>query len=382
MVRLRASLAALLLLACATAVAQERASPPQPKCREYGPAPVLRICTELDANKLKGTGHSTAWTIRVEGGSRGTKVRLHNHSPAVVVLEGGDDQIVSLKRGGEIRRKVTQVSREDASASLVATPYDPSPARESAILAAFLSPRLERVEAWFAGERGRLAESGYSAEAAGRLLDKTEADLLELLSYPELSALRGYVQVKLREARIELSKAPLAAGMGVGRPLPRAIPALWTPAAPSAAVRVANPPPASGRRLHKKEADSVLDRVLRMIQRLRELARTGDLYTRLCIVSAPGDGARFMMRPQLSDASERVEINTNGEIQAYRGLYVFSIRKSFRQRIDCEKLDHEDCILIDLVDDPKPVFYCDFNKKNCERRPGPVLVGVCHDDGR
>lgn len=382
MVRLRALLAAPLLLAYATAAAQEGISPPQPRCQDYGPAPVLRICTELDAKALRGAGHSTTWTIRGEGGSRGVKVRLHNNSPTVVTLEGGDDQIVSLKPGEEIRRRVTQISLEKGSALLAALPYDPSPKRESAILAAFLSPRLEREETWFVAERGRLAESGYSVEAAGRLLATTESDLLDLLSYPELSALRGYVQVKLRESRIELSKAQVAASAGVARPLPRAVPALWTAAVPSAAVRAANPTPPPGPRLRKEAADSVLDRVLRMIQRLRELARTDDLYTRLCIVSAPGDGARFMMRPQLSEASERMEINTNGEVQAYRGLYVFSIRKGFRQRINCEKLDHEDCTLIDLVDDPKPVFYCDFNKKNCERRPGPVPAGVCHDGGR
>ena len=186
----------------------------------------------------------------------------------------------------------------------------------------------------------------------------------------------------LREARSELSKAQPAASTGLAPPLPRAVPALWTAAAPSVLSRAANPTPPPGRRLRKEAADSVTDRVLRVIQRLHELTRKEGLYTRLCIVSAPGDGARFMMRPQLSEASERMEINTNGEVQAYRGLYVFSIRKSFRQKINCEKLDREGCTLIDLVDDAKPVFHCDFAKGNCERLPGPVSAGVCHDDGR
>src|SRR4051812_4996083 len=156
MVHLRTSLAALLLLASAAA-AQKEAPPPQPKCREYGPPPLLWLCTELDANALRGPGHSTTWKIRAQGGSQGMKVRLHNHSPTVVTLEGGDDQIVSPERGNEIWRKVTQVSLKEASAFLVARPYDPSPEREAAILAAFLSPHLERVETGFIQERGRLA---------------------------------------------------------------------------------------------------------------------------------------------------------------------------------------------------------------------------------
>ncbi|MFL6237759.1 MAG: hypothetical protein ACJ76N_31875 [Thermoanaerobaculia bacterium] len=70
MVRLRASLAALLLLACATAAAQEGASPPQPRCATYTYPSIssLRICTELDAGALSQTGRTTVLRIRVQSG--------------------------------------------------------------------------------------------------------------------------------------------------------------------------------------------------------------------------------------------------------------------------------------------------------------------------
>ncbi len=370
----------LLALAGGASFGQEVAPPTQPKCRDYGPAPIPRICTELDSNALRGAGHSTVWTIRVEGGSNRSEVRLHNRSPAVVRLEGGNDQIVKVVRGGEVQRKVTSISTVPGTAGLDATPYSSSPEREATFLAVALISPLEHAETEFVKRRERLSKSSYPVEAIGRLLDTTESELLDALSYPELAALRGYVQVKFREARNGLSRVRMAASNAETHPTSRVIPALWT-GAPYIKIRVAGPPPTAGGKLQKEGTESVLAQILRTIHRLLETVRTHDLYTRLCIVSAPGDGARFMMRPQISDVSEKMEINTNGELQAYRGLYVFSIRQGFRQRINCEKLDREDCVVIDLVDDPTPIFHCDFGKRNCERRPGPVPVGVCHGNG-
>jgi hypothetical protein len=373
MAGLRPSLAALLLFLAGTAVAAQAPDRPRLKCLDYQ-VPNLRICTELDAKELGGVGRSTEWTIHVERAQPGVKIRLHNHSPSVVSLEGGNDQIVASDRSGTVQRKVTSISTLPGTATLDATPYDPSPERESAILAAVLVPLLQRAETRFTQARERLSESVYSAESVGRLLDATESELLEALSYPELVALRGYVQAKFREARAELTKtlATASAARAVARPR---VLSSWR-----LAVHAAGPPPA-GTILQRERADSVLNQILHRIRRLLEISRTNDLYTRLCIVSAPGEDARFMMRPQISDASERMEINTNGELQTYRGLYVFSIRKGFRQRIDCQKLDNEDCVVIDLVDDPKPVFHCDFNQKSCERRPGPGPARVCHGSG-
>lgn len=370
-----ALLAALLLLTCAASSAQQPERP-RPKCLEYGPEPSLRICTELNAKEL-GTGGSTVWTIRVEGGNRKSEIRLHNGSPAVIRLEGGDDQIVKADRHGEIRRKVTSISAVKAEAFLFATPYESSPERESAILSKILTSHLERAEARFLQERERLAATGYSVETVQRLLDVTESELLDLLSYPELAALRGYVQTKFREARIDLAKARGPANAAAIFAAPRAVPALWTGSSPRFVVQAAASPP--GGTLQKEATDSILDRLLRGIHRLVEISRTNDFYTRICIVSSP-EKAAFTMRPRISEAEERLKLDTNGELLAYRGLYMFSIRKGFK-RIDCENLAREDCFLIDLVDDPKPIFYCDLNENSCERRPGPVPTGVCHGSG-
>jgi hypothetical protein len=371
-------LAALLFLTSvpSTAQAPDR---PLPKCRDFR-EPSLRICTELDAKELGGLGRSTLWTIRIEGARPGVKIRLHNHSPAVVRVEGGNDQVVSIGRSGAVQRKVTSISTIPGSAPLDATPYNPAPERESAILAEVLVPLLQRAEARFVKGRERLSDSDYSVESVGALLRTTESELLDTMNYPELAALRGYVQVKFREARTELAKAqaPAKATEAVSRP--RVLPALWTGSSPRFAVQTAGPPPAPRGALQKELTDSVLDKILGTIHRLLKLSRTSNLYTRLCIVSAPGEGARFMMRPEISDTDERAQINTNGELQAFRGLYVFSIRKGFK-KINCEKLDREDCTLIDLVDDPKPIFHCDFKRDNCERRPGPVPAGICHGNG-
>jgi hypothetical protein len=375
MAGLRPSLAALLLFLAGTAVAAQAPDRPRLKCLDYQ-VPKLRICTELDAKELGGAGRSTMWTVHLRPG---VKIRLHNHSPSVVSLEGGNDQIVASDRSGTVQRKVTSISTLPGTATLLATPYDSSPERESAILAAVLVPLLQRAEARFAQGRERLPESAYSAESVRRLLDATEYELLEALSYPELAALRGYVQVRFREGRAELTTTLAAARVASAVSRPRVLSALWTGSSRGLAPQVAGLP-SPGTTLRKEVANSVLDQILQRIRRLLEIARPNNLYTRLCVVSTPRD-ARFMMRPQISEASERVEINTNGELQAYRGLYVFSIRKGFRQRIDCQTLDNEDCIVIDLVDDPKPILHCDFEKRNCERRPGPVLAGVCHGSG-
>src|SRR3954447_22465096 len=130
MVHLRTSLAALLLLSSAAA-AQEGNPPPQPKCREYGPAPVLRICTELDTDALSQIGRTAVWRIRVRSGWKPVLVRIHNASPGAVRLEGGNDQIrhMGCVRHRKVEIKVTSVG--PGPPLLDATPYDPSPEKES-----------------------------------------------------------------------------------------------------------------------------------------------------------------------------------------------------------------------------------------------------------
>jgi hypothetical protein len=366
MVRLRALLAALPFLACATAVAQEGNAPPQPKCRDYGPAPVLRICTELDANALSQTGRTAVWRIRVRSGWRPVLVRIHNASPDAVRLEGGNDQIrhMGCVRHRKIEIKVTSVG--PGPVLLDATPYDPSPQKESSRIAASLASLLARIEAEFIERRGRLeASPDYSAAAVAQLLDKTEAELLQVLNYQELAALRDYVRKSFQDARAELERAQTD----------RTSAAL--PAHPFQVVFASFVQRAAsqGKSVPKAAAESVLEEILRKIHHLYELASTNNMVTDLCITSDPESGARFLMRPQSYNRTR--ETSTANEITGlYRGLYVYSMTKGPKRK-ECLSPDRGSCGAIDLVDDTRPIFHCDLDHETCDRRSTPLPEG-CH----
>jgi hypothetical protein len=376
MVRLRISLAALLLLAGAASAAQERNSPPQTPCRTYSypSIPSLQICTELDPSELSPIGRTTIWRIRVKSGWKPVLVRLHNGSPGVVRLEGGNDQIrhMGCVRHHEIEVKVTAVG--PGAPQLDAKPYDPSPQKESSSIAASLAVRLARIEAEFRERRGCLEGSpDYSAEAVEGLLDATESEILQALNYQELAALRDYVRKGFQDARaaLEHSREKSTAGL----PSVHAVLASLT-------LRRGSVLPAQSRgqgvsktgTVPKQAADSVLDEILRKIHRLYVIARDDDMTTTLCITSDPESGAKFLMRPQ--SYNRKRETSTTSEITGlYRGLYIYSMSKGPKRK-ECLNPDRDPCGAIDLVDDTRPIFHCNLDDKACAR-----LTGACHGSG-
>jgi hypothetical protein len=209
----------------------------------------VRICTELDATALSDPGVATKMRIWVEGDPRPIQIRLHNDSPGVVRLKGGDDQIIHMgcRLHRQVRRKITSIGPGEPR--LVVRPYSPLPKREAAEIAAALAPRLEEIEARFT----------------------------------------------------------------------------------------------------------------------------------LCVTSDPKTGARFLMRPQAVRKWTIEGITTGDLAVVYRGLYAYRMSQGFKVK-RCENPENEPCALIDLVDDPQPVFHCDLTRDACTRKPAP-LPAECRDYG-
>jgi hypothetical protein len=318
----------------------------------------VRICTELDATALSDPGVATKMRIWVEGDPRPIQIRLHNDSPGVVRLKGGDDQIIHMgcRLHRQVRRKITSIGPGEPR--LVVRPYSPLPKREAAEIAAALAPRLEEIEARFIERRAKLTPED-SVEAASELLATTEAELLKTLSYQELAALRGYVQEQFRQARVDLATktAPLSLQ-------PRAV-----VASVSLSLLPDEPP----------QAESALDRIGRLLSRLTGMAEQNDFTTSLCVTSDPKTGARFLMRPQ-AIRKWTIEGITIGDLAVvYRGLYAYRMSQGFNSK-RCENPEKEPCALLDLVDDPQPVFHCDLTRDACTRKPAP-LPAECRDYG-
>lgn len=329
-----------------------------PKCTDYGKGRPLRVCTELDESALAGLGSSTKWRVWVEGDGSPIHVRLHNNSPGVVQLRGGDDQIVHMgcRRHHEVRRKVTAVGK--GQAKLEARPYSDSPKREAAAIAASLAIRLAQIEAEFIERRAKLPPH-YPAAAVSDLLNTTEAELLDALSYQELAALRDYVEEKFRLARTNLESSRTHRSAAFTALRPAIVLASLSP--PRPIVAAPEPP-----------AESVLDHILEIIRHLRKLADDTNLTTDLCVVSSP-PGANFSMRPRLFNKWRGDRTDTEVE-NLYRGIYIYRISKGFRS-FTCK--DPEVCNLIDLVDDTKPILRCTLNDLPCRRQEGPSPAGAC-----
>jgi hypothetical protein len=226
---------------------------------------------------------------------------------------------------------------------------------------------LARIEAELSEWKGRLtATPYYSAEELMERLDLTEAELLRVLNYRELAALRDYVRKSFQDARIAIERArwtERTARIHLAR-FPQVMLASW--------VRLAVSSP--GKSVPKPAADSVVDEIIRKIHRLYLMAYDDDMTTTLCVTSDPDSGARFLMRPQSYNRNR--ETSTNNEITGlYRGLYVYSM-SSGSKRKECLNPDRDSCGPIDLVDDIRPIFHCDLDKKTCARQPG-----ACHGSG-
>jgi hypothetical protein len=238
-----------------------------------------------------------------------------------------------------VRRKITLIAPGEPR--LEAGLRSPSPRREAASIAASLLDRLKRIEADFLARRDRLP-ADPSPEAVQALLDHTEADLLEALSYEELAALRDYVREKFRS----LSSMDL-------------------PQAQAVYASISAPVP-----------ESALDRALGVIRRLIDLAQNDDLVVDLCVVSEPRNRARFSMKPWSYNRTR--ETYTTGEIAGlYRGLYVYKVTRGLSS-FGCMDPDKNECAAIDLVDDPSKTYQCDLERRAC-RRLRELPPGGCRD---
>jgi hypothetical protein len=369
------SLALVVLFTVSAAVGARALSPP--KCTDFREGRPVRVCTQLDESALSGPGRSTKWRVWVEGDGTPIQVRLHNSSPAVVRLKGGEDQIVHMgcRRHHEVRRKVVAVGTGEAK--LDARPYSESPRQEAATIAAALAPRLAQIEAEFLERRSRLAPD-FPATAVSELLDTTEGEVLTVLSYQELAALRDYVQEQFRQARAEREKPDAKQRTGDLPFHPRAVLAsLVLPMLPAEGFPAEPPREAT---TSKTVTESVLDRIGRMLHHLTGMAEQNDLVTSLCVMSEPGTHAKFLMRPR-AVKEWTIQTLTVGDLPVlYRGLYAFSMSKGLK-RTHCEKPDREQCALINLVDDPQPIFTCDLAADGCNPKPGP-LPTPCKPHGR
>ncbi|HXT51615.1 MAG TPA: hypothetical protein VN811_11265 [Thermoanaerobaculia bacterium] len=295
-----------------------------PKCVDRGGG--TRVCSLFDESALQDPGGSTTWRVWVEGrGSPPIQVRLHNSSPGVVRVKGGDDQIVHMgcRYHREVRRKVSVVAA--GAPQLEARFYSPSLRQEAAAIAASLVPRLARIEDDFVRRRAALGEEP-AGEGATQLLDDSEAALVEALSYQELAPLRDYVVAQVDK-------------------------------------------PTRG------AAGSKLDEAERLIRRLRQLADSDDLTTSLCVTSDPAR-ATFRMRAQSFDHWLSDKLTTGDYLTVSRGYYIYSARKGLKA-IQCLDPERTGCAALDLVDDADPVFDCDFSSRVCQRRGDRSLPEGC-----
>jgi hypothetical protein len=323
------------------------AAGPAPECATFPGEPPLQVCTQVK-EKMK-VGRSTKYRIWVEGTRERVEIRVHNSSPDVIRLKGGDDQVVRTSGGRsndvEIKVKALRVG----SSSLGAHPYSKDVREEAARIATVIAPKLAALEARFSRER-RALPVRPAPEAVAGLLDRTERSLLEILSYRELAALRDSVTAELRQARAGARRA-----LSLSKPQRGVV---------LAALQSPSPP----------APESALERIARLLARLTEISRERELIVDLCIVSQPKSAAVVRLHPQSYPEGKR-ETRTAGKIALFRGLYVYQAELG-RSRIRCvpdPKRDSlESCAPLDLLYNSQPVLACDFGPGNCALRSQPV----------
>jgi hypothetical protein len=354
-----ATFAVLALLVGLPPAAAEERSVPKLRCEAYPSDQPLRVCTQLDESAFSRLGQRTTWRIVIDSGGKPVQVRLHNSSPEVLRLKGGNDQTVHMgcPRHKEVLRTVVSVG--PGVPHLAARPRNPSPEQESSTIAAELAPLLARIEAEFIERRDKLSQTpDYSAEAVSELLDTTEKELLDALSYRELAALRDYVRAKFREARAMLedvhafrpsSSNPVFASF--------AISAVTIPTAIKASFNQGT--------IRKESVIKAKDWVHQLIRQLRGFADQDNFLTSLCVTSKPKQGAQFRMRPQ--SFNQWMNKSTDGRFPVvFRGLYIFSMEKRGFTEQTCLDPEGKGCTPIDLVNQSDLTFICDFDKNFCE----------------
>jgi hypothetical protein len=330
------------------------AAGPAPECAPFsGPPgqPTIRVCRQFK-DDLK-VGHSTKYRIWVEGTREPIELRLHNSSPAVVHLKDGDDQFVRTSGGRKNEAQVKVKSLRTGSAKISVHPYSRDVKQEAAQIAAEIAPKLAALQADFDRKRQALP----SPEAMAALLDRTEKTLLEILSYPELGALRDSVTAEFRQARADLGQRRRAS--------------LLQPGIVRAAFQSTTSP----------SQDSALNRIGRFLARLTEISTEDDLLVELCITSHPQSGAEVRLHPQ-SYRKDEHGTRTSGKLAVFRGLIAYHARHG-NQQFDCAPTAEESnrglarCALLDLLYNAEPILDCDFTLKNCALRSGRPAEATC-----
>jgi hypothetical protein len=304
-------------------------------------------------------GRSTKYRVWVEGTREPVEIRLHNSSPTVIRLEGGDDQILRTGGGRKNEAQVKVKSLRVGSAGIKAHPYSRDVKQEAARIATEMAPKLVALQADFVRKRRALPRPAPPA-AVTRLLEGTEAALLEILSYPELAAMRDHVRAVVREARNGLAESR---GSSTSH------------AVVLAAYRFAQSGSGKG--------ESGLDSISRLLDRLIDLAKKNDYVVSLCVISVPKGGARFDMEPESYAAGAKDVLTTGEIINIYRGRYVYRAKPAAGKPIECRPRpgSANPCRPLDLVDDSRPLLVCDFAAGLCSRS-ADALPEKCHGNGQ
>jgi hypothetical protein len=295
----------------------------------------------------------------VEGTSEPVELRVHNFSPSVVLLEGGNDQIIRTRGGSQNEAQIIVRTLQAGNAQFDCRFYSRDASQEAARIAADIAPRLAALHASFLSWRQTLSGLSQSQQAIAALLDQTEAALVDILgSYSELIAMQDSVLAEFRKAR---SEAKQATGLSL-------------PAAPQKTVALV-----AFWQQQSSSSESALNRIARLLAWLTKVSNEQDLLVDLCVVSRPKSGARVLLYPASHPKSLR-ETHTIEKIALFRGLYAYKAKLA-RSWIRCEPARDgsapEDCGYLDLLFNAQPLISCDFDLQGCALRSGSSPEETC-----
>ena len=222
--------------------------------------------------------------------------------------------------------------------------------QQAAAIAIVIAPQLAALRADFDRER-------QSKEPLA-LLDSTEKALLEILSTPELAAIRDAVKMEFRQARAEVLGTRSSRHPGDSRL--RIVPAAFRE----------SPSPAA-------DDSAALDRIARFLARLTGAAEKQELARDVCVVSQPRTRARVLLYPP-SYARGKQEAHTAEKLTLYLGLYAWEAK--LRGWIRCVPdratgLAPQGCAFLDLLTNEQSIISCDFDLNSCVLKSGPIPTG-------
>lgn len=319
---------------------------PEPECISSATRPEIRVCSQLADDEMR-PGRVTTWRLWVEGTREAVDIRVHNATPGVVRLKGGNDQIVRTQGGRRNEARIRVATLAPGAAFFEYHLHFEDDRQQAAEIAARIAPYLAKVRDTFAEYRVLLSGPTASPEAMKNLLDETEVLLHRILSYPELAAMRDSVATAFRQARADLR--PHSSRLPQDREIALAA-------------------------FQRPDTDSVLARIAALLARLSQVAETRDLLVDLCITSQPRQGATVRLHAQSYPDGARDQ-RTSGRLTLYRGRYVYKATLRGQKAIECvpeadgKALDR--CAPLDLLLNAETVFDCDFGLQGCALRSGP-----------